>query len=818
MSTSALVTEEEDGEFADEAAPESVPQSDDPPTYGKNNRELPKSLVAALDTIIKEFQSMEQYDRRVEELMDRILRFYDDGVQHVYPNWGAGVYQVGQSGGYIDLGNGNSLQCPEFMGAYNIFRSRRRSLDAVLTQNPPGIDFAADKPETSEDIEAEETAEGFWRLFDQANANTQSSIKNLQQEIARMFELSGRCVVWTRTIASKSLYGENDKGEARSMENAKVYGTMESKMPIVCKSFEEAPFCFLFDDKNALVLKGENDWIRDEITPGEPALGEDDQSRFVRIGSKQAKKGYFLTGLSINILTTEMNCFFRPAAYEDKAFDAKFAEAEESDVTENGKQFTLRDKMRQLFPDGCHAKYIGKVYSESWNESPDDALDVGFPCKRDGMSGGALMEPMKVIQDAFNDYMNAKRENYETGWSVTYFKGSSEVYESISDQRSRPNDYILLKEMPPDSKIAEQIVHREDPAAPPEGFDAAIEELRGVISQDITGALPALQGTSNKETTASQQAMDRSQAMGMLGPAWGNMQTIFAGIAKKAALLASKNPDHGSEIVVVGDDGKNITIKLEKLKKGKFHAHVSDSNFPESTAAVRANLTDFIKMAAQSPMGQVLFQSPDNWEHFMDVQGDPDLVFIPAIAYRKQTREIEILLREPPNIPTPQDIAQAAMDHAKQQIAAEQQAAQTGMPPPIPTPFQPPVPQPSLMPEADDYHEWESAKCQEVLSGEQVWLMQNVGDPEAIEKAKLGVQNLRLHKGVHDQFLQQQQMAKAQAMQAAKPPTESINYKDESPAGQSQMNAQAGIKTAPEATPSVNKNAAPPGSKGAATV
>lgn len=809
MATAALLTEQ-DGEFADEAAPESVPQPEDPPTFGKNNRKLPQSMRDALDAVIKKFQDQEQYDRRIEELLDRILRFYDEGVQHVYPNWSTGVYQVGTSGGYVDLGNGNSLQCPEFMGAYNIFRSRRRSLDAVLTQNPPGIDFVANKPEKSEDIEAAETAQGYWELFQQANQNNQSSIKNLQQDIARMFELSGRCVVWTRTVASKSLYGVNDSKQARSMEQAKVYGTMESKLPIVCRSFQEAAFCFLFDDKSALILKGENDWIRSKIVPGEGALGESDQSRFVRIGSKQAKKGYWLTTLGLNNLTTEMNCFLRPAAYEDGCFDEKFKEAEEDDYNE-GKQFTLRDKFQQVFPEGCHVKYIGKTYSESWNESPDDALDVGFPCKRDGLSGGALMEPMKVVQDAFNDYMNAKRENYETGWSVTYFKGSTEVYESISDQRSRPNDYVLLKEMPPDQSIADNIIHREEPAAPPLGFDEAIEELRGVISQDITGALPALQGTSNKETTASQQAMDRTQAMGMLGPAWANLQTIFAGIAQKAALLASKNKDHGSEIVVVGGDGQSTTVKLEKLRKGKFHSHVSESNFPETTAAVRANLADLLKLAAPSPMGQVLFQSPDNWEHFIDTFGDEDLVFIPAIAYKKQTREIEILLREPPNIPTPEEIEAAAVEHAKQAILSQAQ----GIPAP---PFQPPVPQPSLMPEQDDYHQWESAKCQEVLSSEQVWIMQTVGDDESIAQAKLGVQNLRMHKAVHDQFLQQQQMAQAQAQQQMKPPGESINFKDESPQGKDAMNKQAGIQTAPEASSSVNKKAAPPGSPGTGTV
>src|SRR6201987_2630005 len=41
-----------------------------------------------------------------------------------------------------------------------------------------------------------------------------------------------------------------------------------------------------------------------------------------------------------------------------------------------------------------------------------DALPIlVFPMERDGMTGGALMEPMKVVQDVINDYLNAKREN-----------------------------------------------------------------------------------------------------------------------------------------------------------------------------------------------------------------------------------------------------------------------------------------------------------------------------------------------------------------------------------------------------------------------
>lgn len=778
---------------------------------------MPQDLINKLEAVVRKLQDQEMYDRRVEVLRDRIHRFYYDGVQHVYPNWGTGVYQVGTSGGYVDIGNGQQVQCPMYMGAYNIFRSRWRSLDAVLTQNPPGVGFAADKPQEAESIEAAETAEGFWELFDQAEKGGQ--VRRIQKDVSYMMGMSGRVVTWTRTVKSKSRFGVNDDGEARSMETADAYGTMESKVPIVCKRFEDAPYCFLFDDKNALTLKAENEWIRGKITPGESSIGETDWNRFARIGVKQSKKGFFLTGLALNYLTTELNGFLRCEVFQDGLFDEAYPGAGEDDVREDGKAFTYRDKFLQMFPDGCHVKWIGKTYSESWNECPDDAIDIAFGQYTDGMSGGALMEPMKVVQDTFNDYMNAKRENYETGWSVTYFRGNDEDYQAISNQRSRPNDYILLKEGPPDQEIAKQVIYREEPAAPPLGFDEAIEELRGPISQDVTGALPALQGSAKASQTASGQAMDRSQAMGMLGPAWSAMQVMFAGIAEKAARLASKNPDHGTEIAVVAKDGSKITVKMEKLKKGKFHSHVSDSNFPETTAAKRANLTDLLKLAAGTPVGQALFDSPDNWEEFMELNGNPDLVFVPAIAFKKQSRELEILLQEAPIIPTPEQIAEYTMQHAQEALQAEQQ----GLPVP---PFAPPQPQPSLMPEADDYHQWESAKCQEYLSSEDCWLRQTIAQPaegedpaEALQRAQLGIQNVRLHKAVHDQFLAQQAAQKAQMAQQLKPPTESINFKDEPPAQQAQMNAQAGIKqAAPEAQSSVQQNAAAPGTRGTATV
>ncbi len=795
-----------DADFAEEDHPAEIADPEMPPTYGTNNRELPDQLKDALSALVRKFGMRDAFDRRIEVLMDRCLRFYDDGVQHFYPNYGTGVYQIGTAGAIIDLGEGREMECPEYMGAYNIFRTARRVIDAVLTQNPPPVDFEPIRPGSPEDIEAAETAEGYRHFFESNNDFPQT-----QQQITRMMELSGRVVSWTLTSRNKQRWGENDAGEPRQMETCEIFGTLESKVPIACDSFQEMLYCYLFKDPDVLVAKAANSWIRGKITAGEPGIGESEYERYARLGVRQARKGYALTGDLFAHLVTEMHGWLRPAAFEDGCCDKPFLQmpddpTPEATAEKEGEQPTLRDKLRQLFPEGAHLKYLGKEYSEAWAEAMDDAIDIGFPTERDGFTGGALMEPGKVIQDTFNDYKNAERENYENGWPVTYFKGSMQDFDAIANQRSKPHSFVLVKEGNPLQAMDGNQFYTEEGFDVPASFVEAMDALKQLL-KEVIGALDALQGSSKADQTATGQAIDRTQATGVLGPAWSNVQRMAAGIFGKAALLASKNPDHAKSIPVVGKDGKNVTVHMEKLQKGRFRCKpAADSSFPESTAALRQNLTNLVTMAAKSPIGAALFESPDNWEEILRLNGNPNLVLTPAIAYKKQTRELEVLLQEPPK-DNSAAVAAYNVQHAKETLTALGQ----GMPAP---PYAPPPAQlPSLMPEADDYHKWESAKCQEYLSSEDCWIRQNIGTPDEVMRSQMGILNVRLHKGVHDQFLAQ---AAAAAAMAPKPPSESINFKDEGPAGQAAMNKQAGIQAAPEAPGQVQQNAAPPGPGGTA--
>jgi hypothetical protein len=812
------------------------PAPQEPPSFGKNNRHLPDVLRDVLTGLIEEFQKRELYNRNVEGLVDRKLRFYDDGIQHFYPNYGTGAYQIGQAGATLNL-DGREHECSEFLGAYNIFRARRRTIDSVLTQNPPGIVFEPDHPDRSEDIEAAETAEGYRHLFDQKN-----DIPDIQQTITRYFELSGRVVAWTHTVTNQQKWGVNDKGEPRQMETTEIFGTLESKVPIICKCQDDAIYCFLYKDPDVLKAKKDNPWLRNDdgtwkIVNGEGAPGESDWTRFMRLGVMQAAKGAYVINLAVQHLVTEMHAFIRPEAFEDSKCDPIYTgpsgwddEAEEYSMdpwppNEDGEPATIRDVFNALYPEGLHATYIGKTYSESEPDSMDDCIDIVMSEKRDSMTGGALMEPMCVVQDGFNDFKNAERENYEKSWPMTYFKGDQEDYDAIVDQRSAPKQYVLLKNstMAPDQPV-ENLFYSDEPMEVPESFQQCMEEYRGPLSQDITGASPALEGIAGPhDETASQRAMDKAQSMGILGPTWSRIGSVFSGIYKKAALAASKNPDHSKEIVVATGDKQTTTIRLEKLTRGSFHCKPDrDSTFPESTAAKRAAMQQLVPQMAASPVGQEFFNSPDNWEELQSLSGFPELVFTPAMAYRKQIRELEILTREAP-IDNSEAVKTAQIQHATQSLLA----ARAGLPPP---PFVSPPPMlPSLMPKKRDYHKWELAKLQEWLSSEDCWRLE-VGDsvePDLTPMPPMPgysdnphVRNVELHADMHEQFLQQQMQAAAAMQQQIKPPSESINFKDESPAGQAAMNKQAGI-AAPGSEPAnkqVQGNAQPPGAPGKETV
>ena len=802
MATTPVLDEAEnkpnDGEQAVEPHPEQIDEPNEPPTYGERNRFLPDQIKNALKVALESLGTKELYDRRRETMRDSRNRYYRRGFQHIYENGATGMYAVGVAGEAISVGDG-SIECPTYIGDYNITRPTELIIESVLTQNPPGIDFRP-KTQRTEDLEAANTAEIYREYFDRCN-----DAKDIQLKIVQMMCESGRTIVSVETEANAQLWGFTDDGEAKQNETAKVWGTLESQVfPITAKCQDELDAVVLYNDPSVNSEKGRYPHLKTEtgewkIRPSASGICEDAYKRIARLGILQGTKRYRQIGDALTHLTVRANCYLRPCNFLDEKFDDPYElfsgneeegippDEPEDNENEDGSPFTVRDKIDQLFPQGVHCVFIGKTYAESWAESMDDGLVIGFPYAGDGMAREAIMDDAIVIQDFFNDILNSLREAQDTGWPRTYISAEESEFDAISDQRSEPYAFALKKAR--QGQPLEADFFREPDLVLPASLVQLMEYLAGPFLQFVLGTPPALFGASMEDQkTASGYAQAKNQAMGVKGIPWQSVQWVMARMYYLAALKASKNPDHAEQILVPIKTGTQV-LKLERLTKGNFGAFPDeDSSFPESTSAKRALLQQLLQVAMQNPtISAQILGDVYNWEIICQIFGFKELQLMEAEAAKKQMREIEELLDASPIPPSPEEVqafAQQQQMVLQQHAAAALQAQAAGMPePPAPQPpkmidlgdgqqYPEDLLKPSIEVDDLDFHQWEGPCGQDWLSTEACWRELNVGRPGADGTPMpnvAGVENVKLHTKEHLMRAAAMIQAQQQAMSALSP-------------------------------------------------
>jgi hypothetical protein len=801
-----------DGAQSVEDHPEQIDEPNEPPNYGERNCYLPEQLKNALKVALESLGTKELYDRRRETMRDARNRYYRRGLQHIYENSQTGMYTAGVAGETITVGNGLSIECPQYIGDYNIIRPTELIIESVLTQNPPGIDFRP-KTQSTEDLEAANTAEIYREFFDRCNDS-----KGIQLKIVQMMCESGRTIISVETEANAQLWGLNDEGEAKQNETAHVWGTLESQVfPITAKSQNDLDAVILYNDPTINSAKLQYPHLlnadgESKIKGDVSGICEDAYKRLARLGILQGTRRYRQIGDALTHLTVRANCYLRPCNFLDKKFDDPYElfggdeengipeDKPEQNETEDGKPFTVRDKLNQLFPQGVHCVFLGKTYAESWAESMDDGLTIGFPYEGDGMAREAIMDDAIVIQDFFNDIMNSLREAQDTGWPRTYISAEDEEFDAIQDQRSEPYAFALKKARA--GQPLEADFFREPDLVLPASLVELMQYLAGPFLQFVLGTPPALFGASMEDQkTASGYAQAKNQAMGVKGIPWASIQQVMARMYYLAALKASKNPDHAEQILVPVK-GETQVLKLERLSKGHFGAFPDeDSSFPESTSAKRVLLQQLMTVAMQNPtISAQLLGDVYNWEIICQIFGFKELQLMEAEAGKKQMREIEELLQASPIPPSPEEVQAFAQ---QQQMALQQHAAQAlvaqqqGLPePPAPQPpkmidfgegqqYPEDLLKPSIEVEDLDFHQWEGPCGQDWLSTEACWREINVGRPGPDGTPMpnvLGVENVKLHVKEHLMRAAAMIQAQQQAMSALSPPKPAAAQPPKAPA------------------------------------
>ena len=719
--------------------------------YGPFNEKLPQQLVEALTATVRKFQTEEMYLRRREILRDWKHRLYYRGYQHLRETGGKdGGWAAVTPGGVYPGAGGGSVQAPPRVDDYNIFQPFTRSLVAIHSQNPPGVDFIARDKDSAEDVESAKAAERLRHHYDHTN-----DVNQQQQRVAYLMALSGRTVAWTRTEADADRWGRNDDGSPKSEEVTDLYGAIESKVSLFIEKQHQANYLFLMDDPDIRTAKDKYPEFASQIKSSTGVLGQGAYERIARLGVLMNSRGYTQVGEAMNHLVPRLQGFIRTRAFTGEEYDNPL---DDGSMGEDG-PMTVGDKLKALFPTGCFITILGDVYVGSRDCCIDDEIDIAFPLPGDGMGRAAIMEPVVIFQDRFNDGMNAASEEFEYCWPAIWVDCETEELDAITSQRSGPGMF-RAKKLKSGQKMEDVIMKESDPQVS-QSFMTWLEKLSGELPQFILAIQPALFGAEmSDQKTAHGYAQAQSSALSMQSPTWGAIQSLYAGIYKKAAILASQNPDHGEEIIVSGDGGG--IVKLESLRKGKFGCFPDkDSSLPETTAMQRSVMRAFLELVITSPMGAAILAEPANWEDICNKFGVPELKFVQIEARQAARVKIDKLLQGAPIPPSLEEIEGATKQHAD----ATMQAHQAGAEPPPPFDQQSAtmaLMQPSVPVDPWIYPQFEAAELQSWLNSEAARAAKS--NPDTAQ----GFANVVLYWQKVQQMAAQQMIA-AQAMQP--PPT-----------------------------------------------
>ena len=641
---------------AEELTPDKqeAPIPNDPPRFGVNNRDLPDQLVKALRSAIIRAQQEERYLRRLEVLHHRMLAYYERGHQHIYES-GEG-FQLAIPGAPWSGQDGNVYEWGDFIDDYNIFHGFQWILTSVLTQSPTGIAFQPIDPSKDEDNQAATTADGLRKHFDRMNDKPM-----LSRETVRMMCLSGRFIRWVKRVETPAKYGRNADGSPKRERECRVYGAMQSKVPITTKDQKDFRYLGLYEDLDILNAKQDFGWIRKSLKPGTNNLDENNYEKFARLGVLQGARSEFQAAESIQHLITKGDWWLRPSCFSDEEFDKPFEGATDEDFIEEGegeektmKQPSVRDMLDSLFPEGAHAVFVGDTYAESFAESMDDCLYTGRPFNDETQFAMAVMDGAVSSCDKFNDQMNWVAECFAFGAPREYVSAKDVEFAALLDQKAQPWGLTQLKNIPAGMSAQDMVFRTPNPEIPAT-MQPYIEFLMGALLQFILACPPSIWGeTSSDNKTATGQQLATNQAKGRLGILWSVLQAADAAMYYQVALAAANDPDTPEEITVPVQTGQNVTIRVERLRKGHFMCKPDeDSGFPDSTNQIRGIMTQLFTYMATNPMLASQFWNPNNMKEVMRIYGLSNFVLPEAEAAERQMEEIEELLQGVPIEPSP---------------------------------------------------------------------------------------------------------------------------------------------------------------------
>src|SRR6267142_647439 len=675
----------------------------------------------------------------------------------------------------------------------NIYLAFADTINAALTAGLPSVRFEADDPTNPADIAAAENSEGARRLIERAN-----DMIVIQEDIARYLWTDGRACVYTRYVIDGQRFGYAPEGASdiddelsylpampgghdeeldsslapqkrlpRGQEVIEAFGAIETKLPMQCKSIHAADYLILSQEIDITKAKSKYPHVADEIQPMKTPTAESEYERLARTSIMMGIRPSNMTNDAMTYNVTEALAWVRPSFFREETDD------------------NLRNWLYDNFPKGAMVAQCGTTLCEARNESLDDHWTLIHTRPGDGMHRPGNGTPLIPMQEKLNDCMDLVHESFMHLIPITWVDSDGIDAQALNEIQRAPGQYRRLKRRP-DKELSANF-YTEQQVQIAQGLLMYLDKLFGEWAQFLVGAFPALfGGNTGSNDTASGIQGQRDQALGRVGLTWRSIRAGYARIMRQAVQCAAefRNSPMAGEVPGAGGVKNHISANPEDLKGNIRCFPDSDEGFPESWIAQRAVWQAAAAQAEKNPIFQAIFSKVRNLMIAKDKIGLPDLVIPGADAAVKQAGEIMEMLAAGAPVPNPA-------------IAKAEATA-----PPIPDTFSPEEKQ-----QAIQAMQQALAKIPPVISTVQVFRLDNdaahmdeietwAESPKGIRaqvENRDGFDNVMTHYDEHSAALAQKQAAKAQPPEA-KPPSESMNFKDLPADGQVQMAAKVGIK------------------------
>lgn len=413
-----------------------------------------------------------------------------------------------------------------------------------------------------------------------------------------------------------------------------------------------------------------------------------------------------------------------------------------------------RNELLELFPDGCFVAFAGETYCESRNEPMDDSWRILQAMPGDGQNRPSVGDAMIQVNEQYNTISNAEQETIEFGIPPILADSEAIDFDALEGTTAEPASWYPIA-LRANEKISDKVLQLE-PSVLSEQAIQRRQELMGPIGQFLTGITPTVFGSNIEgNDTARAYELAREMAMGRISLFWYELKNFYAELMLLGIDCMRKNRPTDAELPT-SQEGGNFEAKLIRLADLKGNIEVyddPDETYPELPSQVRATLKELL---SDEVIGQLLMGEPANLGTAKGIFGLRDFVMPGEDSRIKQLREIQEMrdgsaIEQPPVMGPMGEVQQG--------------------PPQSTVPVDP----------ISDDHAVESKECRR-------WLNSDEGQTAKRSEPDWFF-NVQAHMQEHEA-----EKAKQQGQPNNKPPSESINYKDLTPTGKTQMAAQAGIQ------------------------